>query len=91
VEGIHSWNLLMQPQCSKKKITPALYLVSDKGVLFTVIIGYTKYEWKTFCSNFNWSDCNWNISCIFAVLTSQKGEGSFLQSILAMTVRFCVC
>jgi hypothetical protein len=78
MESVHSWDFFLQSQYSKIKLMLyVLYLVSDKGVMFSIAIGYIKYECKTHTPNLNWSGCNWNISCLFAVLTSQKGEGSF--------------
>jgi len=64
--------------------------------MFSIVKGYTKYECKILCSNFNWSDCNWTISCVFAVLTSQKGEGIFFtvhfgnDSLVERTVLLCL-
>jgi hypothetical protein len=78
VEVVHSWHLFLQPQYSRiKSVTPALCLVSGNGVMFNIVIGSTKYECKILTSNFNWSDCDRIISCLFALLTSQKGEGCF--------------
>lgn len=61
--------------------------------MFYTVTVYTKVtedECKILCSDFNWPGCNGDISCIFAVLTSQKGEDNGHWFMILMILTFGV-